>query len=144
MIKLAIASDNKDKLESVTNHLNKCFDITLREDRFDNGLHSTVLTLEDCQGQEIEKMFELIELATGIDPRKYWDRKNRNTMKAKRAASYILRNRFGFTYEKTGKIMRLNHATIVIQLRKIKKKLNINKLVPLELAVSIVLRNLNE
>lgn len=145
MIKVAAASDNKDKIEVVTSYLGKRFDITERDDNYAAGIHSITLTLVDALEDDIARMFELIKDATGFDPVKTSGRKFKGSMRAKRAASFILRNRHNLSFQQIATRMGgCNHATILMQLKDMDLHVNVNKTVPIELAVAVVLRSITD
>ena len=139
MIKMAIVSDSKKSLDKIIDTLPDYFEVRKREDNLRDGMHSTVISLDDVIEKEIVRMLEIIETATGVNPVKFY-KKDKRSMKAKRAASYILRNRFGLSFQKIADIFDCNHATILMQLKGINLNVDVNKNLPIELAVAVVLR----
>ena len=134
MIKIAITSQNDKEVREVLYILSQNYEISSREDTSRDRQFVSVATLRNSKADEIEYMLELIESATGVDPAENDGRKSRDIVRAKSAASYILRHRYGLSLTKVGVILNCNHATILMRLKKMNNA-EVGKTVPIEVAI---------
>lgn len=139
MIKVALVSKDEKQVREAVGYLAANYEITNREDSTRDEQFVTVVNLSDSMVEEIEKTLSLIKNATGIDPAENEGRKSRCVVRSRSAASYILRHRFNLSYQKIGKILKCNHATVIMRIRKMNHA-EVGKTVPIELAIARVLR----
>ena len=133
MVKIAITSKDGREVKEVLNLLSGNYEISAREDKNSDRQFVSIATLHDPVGDEIRKMLDLIEAATGANPAKN-NVKSRYVVRAKSAASYILRHRYGMSLCKVGYILNCHHTTIFARLKKMNNT-NVGKTVPIEFAI---------
>lgn len=148
MLKVAIAADTQQKIKTVEQLLATHYTFESIEEEQRNELFTVVIQLKDDQGDEIEEMFQLLYTVTGIDPReRHKHSKKQSSMKANRAASFLLRYRFRFSYIAIAQVLNyVSHVSPLHQCRAVQKvlfpKAVARDTVSIELAIRRVL-NLN-
>jgi len=140
MIKIALATDSLIELNDVKKLLTKHYDIEKETEEKAGASFVTVLTIRNTPFTEIKEMFELLEAATGVDPRKRKSGK-RHVVRVLRAAAYLLHYRFRQTHPKVAEILNYtSHTSSVIHCKQFLETINVNRRsVPIQLAIRRVL-----
>ena len=144
MIKIALATDSLIELNDVKDALAKHYDIESTTEEKAGVQFVSVLTINAMPAMEIEEMLGLLEAITGIDPRKNDGKKGKIKVHVRRAASCLLRYRFGLSYRKIARILNYaSHATPDISCRQFPEGAAFvdRRVVPIELAIRRVMLN---
>lgn len=141
MIKVALATDSILEMKHMTKLLTEQCDVVDIDEQKKGGQqpHVTILTITSIEISAIEEMFELLESATGIDPRKTKSKK-KSISRVSRAACYLLYYRFNLSHIKIAAMLGYaNHASSLTHCNRM-PKINVDKRkVIIELAVRRVL-----
>lgn len=141
MIKIAAFADSRIELEEVRTLLTEYYKVDEIDEQKPNVL---VFTIRKISAESINKMFETIASATGIDVRKR-NTGRKGNVQAKRIACYLFRHRFKLSPTAIAK--ELNYVTcksVLDQCNKLPSSLSVDKnKVAIEVAVSRVLFAIN-
>jgi chromosomal replication initiation ATPase DnaA len=137
MIKVAMASKHERQVRSAMDYLAEKYEIADRQDQRKEEDFLSIATMKNSQDDEIFEILQTIVNVTGYDPRSA--NKRRQAMNGKRAASYILRHRYGMSLARVGEVLNCCHASILFRLLKM-ENVEVGKTVPIELAVRRALK----
>ena len=140
-MKIACATQSEEEMRRFSNFLIKGYKIQNQDENFQNGQYSNVYTVEENPNPQRE-LFSILISETGIDPRKEKTKKNRNIVKVRRAACYILHYRFNLSHEKIAELMDYKSHASSLLICKDMKKVKVGMSISLREAVKNVLESL--
>jgi len=109
-MKVAVAAESKEEVERLKEVLDKSYEIRSIDENERDGLFTAMITMTNSKWRQIEKCLSLLEVISGINPRE----KNKSfvAVKVRRAAAYLLYNRFGLSHDKIAQMLNYkSHAS---------------------------------
>lgn len=137
-MKVACVADTKEEIKDFTTFLSEKYNIEKQEEKLLKGKPWNTYTVKK-HINSIEEMFmQLIDI-TGIDPRKEKTSKNREIMRVRKAACYLLRNRFELSHEKIAELMEYkSHASSLLVCQSMEER---TIFVGMDLSIEQAIRN---
>jgi chromosomal replication initiator protein len=82
----------------------------------------------------MKEIIEIVSKFYGVSQEDIFN-KNRNSPipKARQVCQYLVKNKFNYTLEETGKLFNRNHSTIIYSIKTIENELQVNKIMRQEI-----------